>query len=104
MRGGFLRGGLGQAVPQLPAVADLHASGQRRADGLPVCPGTVPADDLDPGVLAQPVLDDIGGAVLQDIDAAAGLGVDEDGRVDEAAFQGKVVNAQDAGALPSREG
>ena len=90
MRGDFPGGGLGQAVPQVPSVADLHASGQRGADGLAVCAGSVPADDLGAGMLTEPVPGDIGGAALQDVDAAAGLGVDEHGRVDEAASQREV--------------
>ena len=95
MRGDFLGGGLGQAVPQVPSVADLHASGQRGADCLAVGPRSVPADDLDAGMLTEPVLDGIGGTALQDVDAAAGLGVDEHGRVDQAAPQREVVDAQD---------
>ncbi len=42
-------------------------------------------------MLAQPVPDDIGRAALQDTGPAAGLGVDEDGRVDKAAAQREVV-------------
>jgi len=38
-------------------------------------------------MLTEPVLDDIGGAARQDVNAAAGPGVDEHGRVDEAAPQ-----------------
>ena len=45
-------------------------------------------------MLAQPVLDDVGGAAFQDVDAPAGLGVDEDGRVDQAAAQREVVDPQ----------
>jgi hypothetical protein len=43
-------------------------------------------------VLAEPLLDDIGGASFQDIDAPAGLGVNQDGRVDEPAAQREVVD------------
>ena len=95
MRGDFPGGGLGQAVPQVPSVADLHASGQRGADCLAVGPRSVPADDLDAGMLTEPVPGDIGGTALQDVDAAAGLVLDEHGRVDQAAPQREVVDAQD---------
>jgi hypothetical protein len=37
---------------------------------------------------AEPARDEIGGAYFQDIDAAAGLRVDEDGRRVEEAFRG----------------
>jgi hypothetical protein len=104
MRGGFLRGGLGQQMPQVPAVPALDGVRQRRADGLAACPGPVAGDDLDAGVLAEPVLDDIGGAAFQDVDAPAGLGVDEDGRVDQAPPQGKIVNPQHAGHFQGGQG
>ena len=97
MSGDFLRGGLGQQMPQVPAVPALHGVRQRRADGLAVGPRPVTGDDLDAGVLAEPVLDDIGGASFQDVDAPAGLGVDEDRRVDEAPPQREIVNPQHAG-------
>ena len=82
MRRDFSLEGLGQAVPQVPPVADLDRAGQRAADGLAVGARAVAADDLDAWVIAQPRLHDIGGAAGQDIDAVPGLGVDEDGRVD----------------------
>jgi hypothetical protein len=75
-----------------------------RSERPPRRPGAVPGDDLGPGVLAEPVCDGIGGASFQDIDAAAGLGVDEDGRVDHATAQGKVVNAQHTGHFQVGEG
>ena len=81
----------------MPPVADLHRIGQRGADGLPVGAGPVTGDDLGTGMGAEPVLDDIGGASFQDIDAPAGLSVDEDRRVDEAASQREIVNPQHTG-------
>ena len=77
MRRDFLADGLGQQVPQVPAVADLHRAGQGPADGLAVGSRPVTADDLDSGVVPQPLLRDAGGAALDRIDSAAGLGVGE---------------------------
>ena len=94
MGGDLLPGGLGQAVPQVPPVADLHRAGQCRAGRLPVCPRAVPAHDLDPGMLAEPAFDDIGGAPFEHVNAAAGLGVDQDGRVDGTAAQREVVDPE----------
>ena len=71
MRGDFLRGGFGQQVPQVPAVPALDSVRQRRADSLAVCPGPVTGNNLDAGVLAEPVPGDIGGAALQDVDPQA---------------------------------
>ena len=94
MRGDFLPDGLTEAVPQVPAVADLDRAGQCPADRLAVGARPVTAHDLDPGMAAQPLLRDIGGAAGDDVDAPAGLGVDEHGRVDAAAAQREVVDPQ----------
>ena len=53
---------------------------------------------------AEPVLDDIGGAAFRDVDAAAGLGVDEDGRVDEAAAQREIVDPKQRGTARAGRG
>ncbi len=44
---------------------------------------------------AKPVRQGLAGAVGQDVDALAGLGVDEDGGIAVASAQGEVVHAQD---------
>ena len=54
VRGDFLLGGLAEAVPQVPAVADLDRAGQRLADGLAVGARAVTAHDLDSRVIPQP--------------------------------------------------
>jgi hypothetical protein len=94
MRGDLLRSRIGEAVPQVPAVADLHRVWQRRADGLPVGTRPVTGDDFHAGMGTQPFLHDIGGAPFQDVDPPAGLGVDEDRRVGRALPQGEVVNPE----------
>jgi hypothetical protein len=99
----FLRRGFAQQMPQVPAVPALHRVRQRGTDGLSVGTRAVSGDDLDPGVLAEPFLDDIGGASFQDIDAPAGLGVNQDGRVDEPAAQREVVDSQDTGYFEAGE-
>ena len=78
----------------MPAVADLHRARQRLADGLAVSTGPVTAHDLGRRGGPQPVLGDVGGAALDDVDAPAGLGVDEHGRVDAAAAQREVVDPE----------
>ena len=51
VRRDFLPDGLAEAVPQVPAVADLHRAGQRLADRLAVGTRPVTAHDLDPGMV-----------------------------------------------------
>ena len=97
MRGDFLPHGLAEAVPQVPAVADLDRAGQCPADRLAVGTRPVTAHDLDSRVAPQPLLGDISGAAGDDVHAAAGLGVDEDGCVDAAAAQREVVDPQHPG-------
>jgi hypothetical protein len=43
-------------------------------------------------VRLQPVLDDVGGAAFQDAGPAAGLGADQDRRVDMTLPQGEIVD------------
>src|SRR5215831_17387374 len=85
-----LPGGLAEVVPQVPAVADLHRAGQCLADGLAVGARSVPAHD--PGMVPYPFFRDVGGAAGDDVDAAAGLGVDQHGRADAAAAQRDVID------------
>ena len=94
MRGDFLQHCLGQQVPQVPAVTDLDRTGQGPADRFSIGTGPVPAHDLDAGVAAQPGLQHVGLAAVQDIDPLAGLGVDQDGRIDLATAQREVTGAE----------
>jgi hypothetical protein len=96
VRGDFLPDGLAEAVPQVPAVADLHRRGKRPADGLAVSSRPVAAHDLYAGMVPQPLLGDVGGAAGDDVDAAASPGVDEHGGVDAAAAQREVGDPQHA--------
>jgi hypothetical protein len=90
VRRDFLPDGLAEAVPQVPAVADLDRAGQCLVDGLAVGARAVTAHDLDPWMAPQPLLGDVSGAAGDDVDAPAGPGVDEHRRVDQAAAQREV--------------
>ena len=68
MRRDLFPDGLGQAVPQVPSIAGLHRAGQRPADRLAVGPRPVTAHDLGPGMVPQPLLRDVGGAALDDVE------------------------------------
>ena len=46
---------LGEVVPQVPAIGHLDRAGCAGADGFGVRTGAIPAHDLDPRMLAQPV-------------------------------------------------
>jgi hypothetical protein len=91
-------------MPQVPPVPALDRVRQRGADSFAVGTGPVAGDDLGARVSAEPLLDDVSGAPFQDIDALAGLGVDQDGRVDPALPQREVIDAQHAGHLQGGEG
>jgi hypothetical protein len=94
VRRDFLADGLAEAMPRVPAVADLHRAGQRLADRLAIGPRPVPAHDLSPGMVPQPLPGDVSGAAGDNVDAAASPGVDEDGRIDAAAAQREVIDPQ----------
>jgi hypothetical protein len=94
VRRNFLPHGLAEAMPQVPAVADLHRARQRLAGRLAIGTRAVPAHDLDSRVIPQPLLRDISSAAGDDVDAAAGPGVDEHRRVGPAAAQREVVDPQ----------
>ena len=94
MRGDLFQHGSGQAVPQVPAVTGLDRAGQRAADRLAIGAGPVAAYDLHAGMPAQPRLQYVSLPAGQDIDPLAGLGVDQDGRVDLAAAQREIIDAE----------
>ena len=104
VRRDFLPDGLPEAVPQVPAVADLHRAGQGLANGLAVGPRPVTAHYLDTRVVPQPLPGDASGPAEDDVDAAAGLSVDEHRRVDQAAAQREVVDPQHPRHRQDRKG
>jgi hypothetical protein len=104
VRGDLPADRLGEVVPKMPAVGDLDRVGQDAADSLGVGARSVPADDLDAGMGAQPGLQRVGAAVGQDIDSAAGLRVDQDRGVALPAAQREVVHAEHPRDLEDRQG
>ncbi len=85
---------VGQTVPQVPPVSDLHGTGQRVTDGLGVGGRAVTAHDLDARMIAQPGGDDLRAPAGQHVDPPPGGRVDQHGRVLAAAPQGEVVDPQ----------
>jgi hypothetical protein len=83
-----------QAVPQVPAVADLHRVWCALADGLGVGSGAVAADDLGSGMLTQPRGQRGGLAIGQHIHPLMGDRVDQHGGVVAAAAERDVVDAE----------
>ena len=94
MRSHLLQHRLAQAVPQVPAVPGLDRVRQRPADRLPIGTGPVAADDLNAPMIAQPGLQHHGLSAVQHIDPLPSLGAGQNGRVDLAAAQREVINAQ----------
>ena len=94
VRQDLFAGSLAQEVPQMPPVADLHRLRQRPARCLAVGPRAVTAHDLDSRMPPQPCLGRVRGPAGDDVHPPAGLGVDEHGRVDQAAAQREVVDPQ----------
>ncbi len=85
---------LGEVVPQVPAVGDLHGLGCASMGAVGVGTGAISAHDLDAGVLAQPVGEGVGLPVSQQLHRSVAGHVDQDAAVDVAAAQREVVDAQ----------
>lgn len=79
----------------MPAISDLDRARHGFLDGLRVGAGTIPADDLDAGVFAQPGGEGLRRAVGQHVDHAPGLDVDQHGAVGAALAERELVHAQD---------
>jgi hypothetical protein len=103
VRGDLLEHGLGQVVPDVPTVPDLQRVGQSAADRFGVGAGAVSAHHLHAGMGAQPRLHRRGQPVGQDVDALAGLRIDQDARVLPRAAQREVVDAEHARHRPHRQ-
>jgi hypothetical protein len=73
--------GLTQVGPQVPAVSHLDRLRSAGARALGVGTGAVPANDLHPGMLAQPVGEYVCRALLQQINRAAPEEVDQNGAI-----------------------
>jgi hypothetical protein len=85
---------LGEVVPQVPAVSDLHGQGCPLVGAVGVRAGTVTAHDLGAGMLAQPVGEGVGLPVGQQLQRAVGGHVDQHTAVDVAAAQREVVDPE----------
>lgn len=104
MRGDFFTDGLGEVVPQVPAVADLDRIGQSSTDRLCVGGRSVPAHGLDARMSAQPGLQSGGFAAGQYLDPLTGLGADDDRGVAVSAPQGEVADPDHPRDLHLRHG
>jgi hypothetical protein len=69
--------GLAEVVLQVPSISDLHGVRQRSADRFGVGGGAVPAHHLDARMGTKPRLQAVSGAILEDVDTATGLRIDE---------------------------
>ena len=85
-------GVLGEVVPQMPAVGDLDGVRCAVTGGFGVGAGPVAADHPCARVRLEPVLQRASLAAGQDVDRAAGGGVDQDGGVDVPSAQREVID------------
>jgi hypothetical protein len=85
---------LGEVVPQVPAVSDLHGQGCAVVGAVGVGTGAVPAHDLGARMLAQPVREGVGLPVSQQLHRTVAVHVDQHRAVDVAATQREVVDTE----------
>jgi hypothetical protein len=87
-------GRLGQVLPQVEPVGDLHGVGGAQAGAFGVGSRAVSANDLHAGVAGQPLGQRRGLAAGEQFDRCAGLAVGQHRAVDLATLDRKVVHAQ----------
>ena len=90
--------GVVQVAEQVPAVGDLNGLGGAGGRAADVIVGPVAADDLDFGMVLQPITQRLRRPLGQQIHWAAALQVAEDRAVVVALAEGPVIDAQDADA------
>jgi len=86
---------LGEVVPQVPSVSDLHGVRGTGAGAVGVGAGPVPTHDSHARMPAQPGRDRLRGAVGQHIQRPVGVDVDDD-RAVQAGSTSRVTAAESA--------
>jgi hypothetical protein len=82
-----------QVLEQMPAIGALHRLRRADASAGRVRGRAVPADELDSGMLLQPVGEGDAEPIGQHIQAAMGDGIDDDGGIPLTPFDREVVDA-----------
>ena len=85
---------LGEVLPQVEPVGDLHRGGRRLPGGPGVGAAPVPADHLDAGMGAQPVREGLRLPVRQHVNKAVAVHIHQHGRVRMALALGDIIDAQ----------
>lgn len=101
MSGGDLLDAPGQALPEVKAVADLYGLGGAISDALPVSERAVAADNLNSGMLPEPMAQLLGVPSFPEREWEPGGGVDQEGPV-PVFVEGEVVHAQGPRRLQRR--
>lgn len=83
---------LGHVLHQMEAVGDLHGLRRSATRSLRIGPGTVPRDDLNPGMIAQPPRQGVRLAVGQEGDPPPLLQVNQHGAVGMTLAQRPVID------------
>src|ERR671932_1930970 len=95
--------GLGQVLQQMPAIGYLYCVWSSLASSIGVGSGSVPANDLDAGMLLEPSDKRLGSAIGEQVYGAMPLQVHEDRPVSLCTAQGEVVDAQYPGRRVCRD-
>jgi hypothetical protein len=95
---------LTQVGPQMPSVSYLDRFRSASARALGVGPRAVPANDLHPGMVAQPVGQHLRRALLDQINRAVGEDVDQDGAIGLTTADREIVDAEHLNITDRRVG
>jgi hypothetical protein len=83
---------LGQILQDMKAVGNLEGVGRAQPSALSITAATIPTDDLNTRVLAQPTGKGLGGTIWQEVDGLVSLQVHQDGAIAGAAPERKVID------------
>jgi hypothetical protein len=87
--------GLTKVAQQMPPVGDLDSSRCTLSDPVRLGPGPIAGDNLNPGMLTQPLSEAVGLAIRQQVDHRMAFQIDQNGAIPATPAPRPVINRQD---------
>ena len=78
----------------MKAIGDLGGLRRPRCGASGIVLGTVTGNDFDSRMVTQPGRDRLGRALRQEINGPTAFEIDQDGPIDPALAEGKIINAE----------
>ena len=81
----------------MEAIGDLDSLRRARCRATSIVLGPVASNDFDARMGAQPRRDRLGGTLWQEVNRPTAFEIDQDGSIDPALAEGKIIDPQDPG-------